>query len=73
MDLWALGSKLQKNYCWTFFSMPFQGHLSSDYWNHDISLIFSQILHKNCPKMVSFIHLLLNLDTCMNNLHEKVR
>ena len=19
MDLWTLGSKLQKNYCWTFF------------------------------------------------------
>ena len=24
MDLWTLGSKLQKNYCWTFFSMTFK-------------------------------------------------
>ena len=41
--------------------------------NHDISLIFSQLLHKNCPKMGSFMQVLLNLETCMNNLHEKVR
>ena len=52
--------------------MPFQGHLSSNHWNHDLSLIFSQIVHKNCPKMVSFMQVLLNIDTRMNNLHEKV-
>ena len=52
--------------------MPFQGHLSSNHLNRDISLIFSQFLHKNCSKIVSFMQVLLDLDTCINNFHESL-